>query len=291
MISNLSALAQSIEGASSAAVFEGRWHAIEFQPELDVPQFFVIGVALTRRGKLVVYRVAEEAARLKCFYGDQFTPATWGWLRTELLKELKAAADSAFNAYVSASPQVRISSGHYVSGSDAHSTLARVFDRIVTVTGSDKKPRVQGVGQSELRQQVTQMLKQRFSTRFEQFGLPEGGLSIQDKNTFHTFDVGYDDHKVASTVVSACYVHTATAQLNVFKALNDLRAFQRIRDREQIGLAVLLPTASLIPSTSVREWTQWWEDQAYKLGKSDQILLAQSESPEALADMVGDWYD
>src|SRR3989475_5191188 len=35
----------------------------------DVPQTFVIGVALSEKGRLVDFRVAEDASRLKCFYG------------------------------------------------------------------------------------------------------------------------------------------------------------------------------------------------------------------------------
>src|SRR5256885_5719172 len=74
---------------------------------------FVIGVALSEKGRLVDFRVAEDASRLKCFYGKRFSNETWGWLRNELLADLKANKGNGIAKYESPSPQISFGIGHY----------------------------------------------------------------------------------------------------------------------------------------------------------------------------------
>ncbi|WP_422842574.1 hypothetical protein [Acidovorax sp. M2(2025)] len=285
---DLSQLAKATDAVAPG--FEGKWHTIEFQPELHVPQFFVIGVALSRAGKLVNFRVAEEAARLQCFYGDRFSRDTWGWLRSELAADLQLAKNSPWSRYVSASPQIRVGEGHYVSGSDANSVLSRIFERVVTVTAPERRPRNQGITQPALRQKMAELMKVRLSTRYETISQPEGGLQIKDGDKFHSFDITYDDTETASSVVSACYLDLNKARLNVVTALADLEMFRHVRTRKQLGLAVLTPSATLLPRANVDEWERWWENFSYKMRESNLMLLAESERPEELAEQVQNWY-
>ncbi len=136
---------------------------------------------------------------------------------------------------------------------------------------------------------MARILKPRLSTRFDPIHQPSG-LLIKERDVIHTFDVTYDDSVTASTVVSACYAQPENGQLNVMQALSDLYTFHRIRKREQIGLAVLLPSQELLPRESVRAWTAWWQEQSYKLRESELVLLAESTSVEQLADQLADWY-
>jgi len=115
------------QNTNTAAGFEGKWHAIEFQPDLSVPQRFVIGVALSQGGKLTHFRVAEEAVRLRCFYGARFGKDVWGWMRAELTDELTAARGTTVSKFQSSSPQLMIGGGAFASGSSADSTLSRTF--------------------------------------------------------------------------------------------------------------------------------------------------------------------
>lgn len=270
--------------------FEGQWHAIEFQPDLSVPQRFVIGVALSQKGKLTHFRVANEAARLKCFYGNRFSKDAWAWLHSELNAELTGYKGALMSRYHSTSPQMSISIGHYASGSSADSALSRAFERVVTVVADGRKPRTQGISQTELREKLAHILKLRMSTRYESISQPEAGLQISDSGTIHTFDITYDDHKTASCVVSACYAGLDTARINVMEATTDLETFMRIRKRDQIGLAVLTPSTDLLPAEAVRAWQDWWNNYSYKLRESDLVLVAESHTTEDLADQVADWY-
>ena len=273
------------------AGFEGQWHAIEFQPELSVPQRFVIGVALSQKGKLTHMRVAEEAGRLKCFYGNRFTADTWQWLRTELLADLNQARGTTLSKLQSASPQIMVSAGHYASGSSADAALSRTFERVVTVVSKDRAPRAQGITQPELRKMMARLLKVRMSTGFEAISQSDDGVLIANNGTVHAFDVTYDDGATASSVVSACYAGLDTAKMNVMAATNDLATFTRIRKREQIGLAVLQPSTEFFAAESVRAWQDWWGHFSYKLRESDLVLLAEASTPEALAEQVSNWYD
>lgn len=270
--------------------FEGRWHAIEFQPDLSVPQRFVIGVALSQKGKLTHYRVANEAARLKCFYGNRFSKDAWAWLHGELSAELSGAKGTLLTRYSSASPQMSIGTGHYASGSSADSALSRAFERVVTVVADGRKPRTQGIAQAELRDMLARILKLRMSTRYESIAQPAAGVQIAESGSVHTFDITYDDNKTASCVVSACYAGLDTARINVMEATTDLETFMRIRKREQIGLAVLTPSTDLLPAEAVRAWQDWWSNYSYKLRESDLVLLAESHTAQDLADQVIDWY-
>lgn len=285
---NLSHLAPQPSTASPE--FEGKWHPIEFQPDLSVPQRFVIGVAIAQKGKLTHFRVANEAGRLKCFYGNRFSKETWSWMHSELTTELAQAKGTAVLRYLSASPQIGIGEGHYASGSSADAALSRAFERVVTVVADGRKPRTQGIAQGELRETMARMLKLRMNTRYESISQPEAGLQISDKGQTHTFDITYDDHQTASCVVSACYAGLDTARLNVMEATTDLETFMRIRNRKQIGLAVLTPSTDLLPAEAVRTWQEWWENYSYKLRKSDLMLLAEAHTAENLADQVVDWY-
>ena len=285
---NLRAFAESV--SSEAPNFEGKWHTIDFQPELDVPQTFVIGVALSEKGRLVDFRVAEDASRLKCFYGKRFSNETWGWLRNELLADLKANKGNGIAKYESPSPQISFGIGHYASGTDRLSVLARTFQRVVTVIPNEVKPRVYGMAQQDLRSQMAGLLKQRLGTQFEVIHQDEDCYRVVDGSTVHTFDVNYDNLKVASSVVSASYVNLATAQLNLSSSMSDLLMFNKLRPREQLGLAILVPSKNTLPSASVYAWEKWWENMSYKLKESELMLLAEADQPEILAEIMQDWY-
>jgi hypothetical protein len=285
---DLSHLAPHTEALSPG--FEGKWHAIEFQPDLTVPQRFVIGAALSCRGKISHFRVAAEAPKLKCFYAQRFSKEVWGWMRNELIAELRASTGATVAKFTSASPQITLGEGFYASASNADIALARVFERIVTVVANQKAPRVQGVAQADLRLRVSNLLKQAMSSRYESVSQPEGGLLIKDAGSVHTFDIGYDDNITAASVVSASYASLDTARLNVMTAMNDLYTFLKIRKREQIGIAVLTPSTDVLPGETVRVWQDWWQHTSYKLRESELVLLAEADTAESLADQVSDWY-
>lgn len=272
-----------------AVGFEGKWHAIDFQPDLAVPQRFVIGVALSQKGKLTHFRIANEAPKLKCFYANRFSKEVWGWLRDSLQTELVQAKGSTMTKLQSSSPQIFVGQGFYTSASDADAALSRAFARIVTVVQGDKRVNTKGVPQDTLRQEVDTYLKARMKTRFEQVSQGHG-MMISDNKQVHVFDIGYDDTKTAASVVSGSYAVLDTAQLNVMTAFNDLCTFSAIRKRELIGLAVLTPSVELLPAETVRVWQDWWGHFSYKLRESDLVLLAEADTAEALADQVLDWY-
>lgn len=286
---NLRQLAQGGAPERSAG-FEGQWHAIDFQPDLVAPQRFTIGVALSQKGKLTHFRIAEEAPKLKCFYAQRFSKEVWSWLRTELMAELSLTRSTTLSKFVSASPQIHIGQGFYASATSADSALSSSFDRIVSVVARDKKSNNKGVPQDALRLDMARLLKQKMNTQFEQVFQGDHGMQITHDNLVHTFDIGYDDHKTAASVVSGSYAGLDTAQLNVMTAINDLHTFSHIRKREQIGLAVLTPSVKLLPAETVKAWQDWWGHFSYKLRESDLVLLAESDDTEVLADQVLDWY-
>ncbi len=272
------------------AEFEGSWHALEFQPDLSVPQKFVIGALLSRKGKIVAFRVAEEAPRLKCFYADRFSKQVWRYLKDEIHAEMKSAMGSAPGKFRSASPQISLSPGAYVSGISLDSALSRTFDRIVTVVGGEKRVRMTGVPQAELRTSMAQLLKVSMRSKYEEISRNETGILIQDGDLFRSFDITYDDAKVASSVVSASYASLESSSLNIYKAMNDLTTFKAIREREQIGIAVLTPSTDYFSKQTVQVWNDWWSNESYKLKQSRLLLVAESDRVEVLADQVLDWY-
>lgn len=271
-------------------VFEGKWHAIDFQPDLTVPQRFVIGAALSRNGKLINFRIAEDAPKLKCFYAQRYSREVWSWMRDQLTAELAEVKGQTIGDFRSVSPQILIGEGYYASGSDADAALNRTFGRIVTVVSGEKKKRDRGISQSELRTEVGRILRTTMSTRFESLAMPEGGLQINDNGQIHTFDIGYDDNKTASSVVSACYASLDTARLNIMTSLHDLYTFLKIRERDQIGLAVLTPSTDTLSGEAVKLWQDWWRHESYKLKESNLVLYAESDNAEELAHQVSDWY-
>lgn len=286
---NLSHLAAQADESDTPG-FEGQWHTIELQPDFTVPQRFIIGVALSQKGKLTHYRVAEEAPRLACFYDKRFSVDVWRWMRGELTTELLQYKGNVVKNYISSSPQISLGVGQYASGSSAESTLARAFDRVVTVVRKDRRPRHQGVAQVELRQRIGRALKMAWTTRYETIAQPEGGMAINDNGTVHLFDVSFDDAVTASSVVSGCNAGLEISRLNVLTAWNDLMALARIRQRDQIGMAVLQPTTDQLPAETVKTWQTWWNDFTYKLRESSQVLLAEDTDPEGLALQISHWY-
>jgi hypothetical protein len=276
--------------ADHSSAFECKWHAIDFQPDLTVPQRFVIGAALSHNGKLTHFRIAEDAPKLKCFYAQRFSREVWSWMREQLMAELAESKGSAIAKFSSASPQIALGEGFYTSGSDANAALSRTFERIVTVVGGDKKKRDRGITQGELRTHVGRILRMTMSTRYEALAMPEGGLQILDQGQTHTFDIGFDDNVTASSVVSACYASLDTARLNIMTAMHDLYTFLKIRSRDQIGIAILAPSTSTLSSESVKLWQDWWGHESYKIRESKLVLLAESDNAEELADKVSDWY-
>lgn len=286
---DLSKLAAQVSDPGSPT-FEGQWHAIELQPDLAVPQRFVIGTALSRNGKLHTFRIAEEAPRLQCFYDKQFSIEVWRFMRAQLSQELTERIGSKTKGYLSSSPQVFLGEGHYVSGSTAVLALNRTFDRIVTVVRKDRKRRTTGTSQAELRLTVSRWLKRHMDTAYDKIVQPEDGLLIKEKDTVHLFDIGFDDATTASSVISGCNAGLEVSRLNVLTAWNDLTAYSKIRKRQQIGLAVLQPTQNNIPTETVRAWHAWWGDFTYKLRESSEVLLAEDTTAEGLALQISQWY-
>lgn len=278
------------QAADAPAGYEGRWHAILFQPDLTSPQSFVIGVALTTRGKLSHFRIAQDASRLKCFYGPRFGDNTWDWLLARVEGELQQATAAQARTFVSASPQIHFSAGHFVAAADADSALNRTFERAVSLIAPAKRQRLQGVNQAELRQSVAAHLKRIMDIRYEKVAMPAEGLAIQHEGKTHVFDVNYDDHTTAASVLSGAYVSQETSRLNLMAAYTDLSAFSRIRKRDQIGLAVLLPSKAILPAEVVSSWMDWWDDYSYKLRNSSSVLLAEDTTAEGLALQVSHWF-
>ncbi len=276
--------------AAHAGGFEGKWHAIDFQPDLTVPQRFVIGAALSLNGKLVQFRIAEDAPKLKCFYSQRFSREVWAWMRDQLTAELNESKGQLVAKLNSASPQIFIGEGFYVSGSDADAALNRTFQRIVTVVSNERNQRERGVPQWELRTNVGRILQKTMSTRYESVAMPESGLQITHDGQTHTFDIGYDDNVTAASVVSACYASLDKARLNIMTSLHDLTTFIKIRERDQIGLAVLAPSTNTLSKESVNAWREWWRHESFKLKESKLVLLAESDNIEYLADEVKGWY-
>lgn len=270
--------------------FEGLWHALHFQPDLSVPQSFVIGAALSSKGKLVAYRVAEEAPRLKCFYENRFSKDVWSFLRSELIAELADGLGKSSSGFKSASPQLVLSPGNYTSGSSRDAVLSRTFARIVTVVATEKKPRNVGIPQHELRRTVDMHLRLKLSTRFETISQPEGGLQHRNGDAVHLFDIGFDDSNVAASVISASYSVAEKARINFYRAIGDLTLYREIKQRRHLGLAVLIPTTSDFPADTVKTWNRWWEQESYKLRESKLFLIPESSRAEELAEELCGWY-
>lgn len=274
-----------------APAFEGAWHSIEFQPELETPQRFVIGAAVSGRGKLLGYRVVSEAQGLRCFYGQRFGKETWAWLRQELEAELGRAIGSTVSRFESGSPQVRLGEANFASGSSADSVLSRTFARLTAaIRGDERKVRAGGIPQNELREAVDQLLRKALKLDYGRIAPNQSGTLLKVGETIHSFDISYDDALTASTVVSASYATLAQAQLNVMAGFTDLLNFHRIRARRQVGLAVLLPSTELLPTAVVKSWQDWWSHESYKYRESGLVLLAESSATEDLAMQIADWY-
>src|SRR5256885_7147491 len=121
------------------------------------------------------------------------------------------------------------------------------------------------MAQQDLRSQMAGLLKQRLGTQFEVIHQDEDCYRVVDGSTVHTFDVNYDNLKVASSVVSASYVNLATAQLNLSSSMSDLLMFNKLRPREQLGLAILVPSKNTLPSASVYAWEKRSEEHTSEL--------------------------
>lgn len=273
------------------AAFRGQWHAIEFQPELDVPQRFIVGAAVSADGRLLGWRMAQQANRLRCFYGTRYGSSLWAWLLEEAEMDLQAARGHPVAGFESRSPQLRIGPGAYTSGADWQSALARTFDRIVTVYSADRLPRYQGITQAELRAATNERLKLALPLSFGQFAQPESGVVVIDGDDRHVFDVTHDDGRLATTVVSACYANLDTAQANVYRATADLFRYRAKRPRQQLGLAVLQPTAQdAMPAETRAAWRAWWAEESYKFKQADDILVADPAAADGIAQALADWY-
>lgn len=132
----------SYAGSVCASPFEGRWHTIEYQPDLSVPQHFIIGVALSTGGVLTHFSLARHAENLRRFYGDRLHESTWTLLVSELSSELKAALGTRPSRFESRSPQVRLGEAFFIAGDSAEEALQRTFARVVVV--EDSAARSQG---------------------------------------------------------------------------------------------------------------------------------------------------
>jgi transcriptional regulator with XRE-family HTH domain len=107
----------------------------------------------------------------------------------------------------------------------------------------------------------------------------------------HVFDVTHDDGRLATTVVSACYANLDTAQANVYRATADLFRYRAKRPRQQLGLAVLQPTAQdAMPAETRAAWRAWWAEESYKFKQSDDVLVADPASADGIALALADWY-
>ncbi|SFR57404.1 hypothetical protein SAMN05216203_1493 [Marinobacter daqiaonensis] len=275
--------------------FEGIWYSIEIQPDVFVPQWFNVGVAVQNVSGKLEFQILDYFKKFECIYGKKFNRNSFFEIRSHAQEILRNAERDRIplNCIHFETTALRISEQGYTSGMDITSTTNRLFREIVALekNESDSKSNFESIDTSKARKLVSKELKRIANMDYEKIVNKENtkrGFEIEYNEEKHFLDVELLTRKACGNIVSAVYKSPQTIELNLLKSSRDLTTFSKIRGINDIGLFLLLPHEGTMSEKEFRSIDQLLKEQEWKLER-DGFRVVSLPSEQDLAKEIYDW--
>lgn len=284
---------RSLATKTPAPAFSGAWSTVELQPDVFVPQRFIIGVVVQSLGDRLHFKLLDDFKKFECIYHDQFPQRS--------VRELLAYAEQALRHAVqtkTAIPEVAfetscltLSPPQYTSGEDRETTVERLFSEVVVMAkksykkGSD----FESIDTPHARQLVNAELKRIAQMDYESIVNPNSqGVLLEEDGIKHFLDLNLLTMTACGSVTSAVYKTAQSVELNLLKSSRDLTTFSRIRKVNNIGLFLLTPEPSTIEEKDHKRIENVIDEYEWKL-ELDGFTVVSLASPTDLAKKIYDW--
>jgi hypothetical protein len=280
--------------SSDKPAFTGVWCVIELQPDIFVPQWFNIGIAVQSAGERLHFKILDEFKKFDCVYGD--------YLPQSALRELRSYAESAMREAVHSktslseiqfeTPNLRLSVPHYTSGDDREVTVERLFDEVVVMTPSVKKKESGfiSIDTNTARKMVNEKLKEIAKLDYERIVLPDTtGVLYRDGDSKHYLDLNLRTKNACGSVVSAVYKSIQHIEFNLLKSSRDLTTYRRLNKMDSdIGLFLLIPDSHKMDSKEFKQVDDLICEQSWKLER-DGFRVVSGDTENVLAQEIYEW--
>jgi len=284
----------SVAAKAPTPAFVGEWSIVELQPDVFVPQRFVIGIIVQSPGDRLHFKLLDDFKKFECIYNNDH-------FRQSSFKEIMAYAEEVLRHAVQAKtsiPQVvfetsclSISPPQYTSGDELEATVERLFSEIVVMAPNDKKKisDFESLDTARARQLVNEELKVIAQLDYERIVNPNSqGILLQEGGVKHWLDLNLLTARGCGSVTSAVYKTSQSVELNLLKSSRDLTTFSRIRNVDNIGLFLLLPNENVIKVTDYKRITELISDYEWKL-EQDGFRVVSLPSAAKLAKEIYEW--
>lgn len=275
--------------------FEGIWYSIELQPDVFVPQWFNVGVAVQDINGALEFVFLNYFKKFECVYGSNFNRSTFFEIRSHAQEVLRNAhkQKTPLNTVDFETTALRLSEQGYTSGLDIASTTNRLFKEIVVLEKNDRDTNSQfeSIDTIKARKLVTKELKRIASMDYEKIVNKENtkrGFEIEFNEEKHFLDVELLTEKSCGNIVSAVYKSPQTIELNILKSSRDLTTFSKIRELDDIGLFLLLPHEGTMSEKEYKSIDQLLKEQEWKLER-DGFRVVSLPSEQDLAKEIYEW--
>lgn len=275
--------------------FEGIWYSIELQPDVFVPQWFNVGVAVQDINGGLEFQILNYFKKFECVYGSKFNRNTFFEIKSHAQEVLRLANSNKqpLNIIEFETTALRISEQGYTSGLDIKSSTNRLFKEIVVLEKNDRDTdnQFESIDTAKARQLVTKELKRIASMDYEKIVNKENtkrGFEIEYNEEKHFLDIALLTEQACGNIVSAVYKSPQTIELNLLKSSRDLTTFSKIRELDDIGLFLLLPHEGAMSEKEYKSIDQLLKEQEWKLER-DGFRVVSLPSEQDLAKEIYDW--
>lgn len=288
-IEHLLSLAEEL----SPYALAGDWATVEMQPDAFVPQRLTVGVVVQGEGERLHFKLLDDFKKFECLYGDRFT--------TRAVRELMARAEQTLRRGVQAKQPITamdfgtsaLSIGRPLptSGDDWEQTIERLFGEVVVMAphaDTKKKGDFESLDTQKARQLVNQHLKIIAKMDFERIVTDSDGILLELDGQRHWLDVNLTPPGACGSVISAVYKTVQSVKINLLEASRDLTTYARVRETDDTGLFLLLPSEGALEPKEFERIDNAIREYEWKLER-DGFRVVSLASAEGLATEVFDW--
>lgn len=265
--------------------FQGLWSAVQWQPDLAIPQKFLVGIVVAGQGEKA-FLVMDEPMRLECFFKPALLANDFK-LVMSLARSTLHEADLALGTPVFPSANLTASMARNIRGNSAKDLCEYLFSRMVMAAQPDtsRPTGFDSIDTRKVRTLVNQAIKKQAGMLFERI--------VREKSEFidkHELDVNLLPTYGVGSVLSGWYKSPQSIMMNMLTASQDINAYAAGRnDKQSRAMFIMAPSANAqIPKKDLKLIDRTISEQEWKLERAGFTVVTR-DNAEELAHDVLEW--
>ena len=273
--------------------FSGVWSTVELQPDIFAPQRFSIGVVVQTDGDRMYFKLLDEYKKFDCIYRDKFPQKSIGEIVAYAEEALRKAVQSKtpISNVLFETSCLSLSVPQFTSGESHEAVVERLYSEVIVMAMLDSRRGSEfiTIDTPQARKLVNLELKRIAQMDYDKIvNQDHQGVFLNQGGVKHFLDLNLITGKACGSVTSAVYKSPQTVELNLLKSSRDLTTYSRFRKIENIGLFLLIPETSTIPTKELKRIEDVIDEHEWKL-EQDGFHVVSLPSPSDLAKEIYSW--